>query len=206
MLLRINSEHPDPRHIREVVECLLDGGVIIYPTDTVYGIGCDIFKQRAVERISKLKKVDPVKANFSFVCYDLAHLSDFTRQVSTSVFKVMKKALPGPFTFILEANGRVPKLFKNNKKTVGIRIPNNLICRSIVQQLGNPLLSTSVHADDEVIEYLTDPEEIYSQYKDSVDLVIAGGYSNMQASTVVDCTGETFQVIRQGLGDLEEFM
>ncbi len=206
MLLRINSENPDPRHIKEVVDCLRDGGVIIYPTDTVYGIGCDIFKQRAVERICKLKKIDLAKANFSFVCHDLAHLSDYARQVSTPVFKVMRKALPGPFTFILEASANVPKLFKNNKKTVGIRIPDNTICRTLVRELGNPIMSTSVHDDDEVIEYTTDPEVIHENFGDKVDLVVSGGYGNMQASTVVDCTNDEFRILRQGLGDLEEFM
>jgi tRNA threonylcarbamoyl adenosine modification protein (Sua5/YciO/YrdC/YwlC family) len=205
MLLRINSENPDPRHIKQVVDCLRDGGVIIYPTDTVYGIGCDIFKQRAVERICKLKNIDPAKANFSFVCHDMAHLSDYAK-VSTPVFKVMRKALPGPFTFILEASSLVPKLFRNNKKTVGIRIPNNVICRTLVRELGNPIMSTSVHDDDEMIEYTTDPEVIHENFKDKVDMVISGGYGNMQASTVVDCTDDSFGIIRQGLGDLEEFM
>ena len=206
MLLRINSENPDPRHIQQAVDCLRDGGVIIYPTDTVYGIGCDIFKQRAVEKICKLKKIDPAKANFSFVCHDLAHLSDYAKQVSNPVFKVMRKALPGPFTFILEASSLVPKLLRNNKKTVGIRIPDNLICRTLVRELGNPIMSTSVHDDDEVIDYTTDPDVIYENFKDKVDIVISGGYGNMQASTVVDCTHDEFTIIRQGLGDLNEFM
>jgi tRNA threonylcarbamoyl adenosine modification protein (Sua5/YciO/YrdC/YwlC family) len=206
MLVRINSENPDPRHIQQVVDCLRDGGVIIYPTDTVYGIGCDIFKQRAVERICKIKSIDPAKANFSFVCHDLAHLSDYARQLSQPVFKVMKKALPGPFTFILEASNLMPKILKNNKKTIGIRIPDNIICRTIVRELGNPIMSTSVHDNDELIEYTTDPEVIYDNFKDKVDIVVAGGYGNMQASTVVDCTNHEFRVIRQGLGDLEAFL
>ncbi|MFI5149181.1 MAG: L-threonylcarbamoyladenylate synthase [Bacteroidia bacterium] len=206
MLLRINSENPDPRHILQVAECLRDGGVIIYPTDTVYGIGCDIFKQRAVERICKLKNIDPLKANFSFVCHDLAHLSDYAKQVSTPVFKVMRKALPGPFTFILEASAQVPRLMKSNKKTVGIRIPDNKICLAIVRELGNPLMSTSVHNDDEILEYSADPEEIYENFKEKVDMVVSGGYGNMQASTVVDCTNDDFTVIRQGLGDLDAFI
>jgi tRNA threonylcarbamoyl adenosine modification protein (Sua5/YciO/YrdC/YwlC family) len=206
MLLRINSENPDPGHIKTVADCLRDGGVIIYPTDTVYGIGCDIFKQRAVERVCKLKGMDPAKANLSFVCHDLAHLADYSKAVSTPVFKVMKKALPGPFTFILEASNKIPKLFKNNKKTVGIRIPDNAICLAIVRELGNPLMTTSVHDSDEVIEYTTDPEEIYDNFKDKVDIVVAGGYGNMQASTVVDCTENDFRILRQGLGNLDEFM
>jgi tRNA threonylcarbamoyl adenosine modification protein (Sua5/YciO/YrdC/YwlC family) len=206
MLLRINSENPDPGHIQTVVGCLLDGGVIIYPTDTVYGIGCDIFKQRAVERIGKIKGIDPQKANFSFVCHDLAHLSDYSRSVTTPVFKLMKKALPGPFTFILDANNNLPKLFKNNKKTVGIRIPDNKICLAIVRALGNPLLSTSVHDKDEWMEYTPDPAVIYENFKDKVDIVISGGYSNLQASTVVDCTQGEPVVLRQGLGNLEEYL
>ncbi|MCX6296515.1 MAG: L-threonylcarbamoyladenylate synthase, partial [Bacteroidetes bacterium] len=143
MLLRINPEKPNYEEIAQVVECLRNGGVVIYPTDTVYGIGCDINKQRAVERVCKIKGIDPEKANFSFICSDLSHLADFTKPISTSVYKVMRKALPGPFTFILEANNNVPKLFKSKKKTVGIRIPDNTICREIVKQLGNPLMSTS---------------------------------------------------------------
>jgi tRNA threonylcarbamoyl adenosine modification protein (Sua5/YciO/YrdC/YwlC family) len=205
MFLRINSENPDPKHIQTVTECLRDGGIIIYPTDTVYGIGCDIFKQRAVERIAKLKKIDPEKAQFSFVSHDLAHLSDYTKQVSTPVFKVMKKALPGPFTFILEASNKLPKLFKN-KKTVGIRIPDNKICLAIVRELGNPILSTSVHDNDELVEYTTDPEVINENFGDKVDIVVSGGYCNLQASTVVDCSDAAFNIIRQGLGDLSQFL
>jgi tRNA threonylcarbamoyl adenosine modification protein (Sua5/YciO/YrdC/YwlC family) len=206
MLLRINPEKPNFEEIRKVVDCLSDGGVVIYPTDTVYGIGCDINKQRAVERVCRIKGIDPEKANFSFICSDLSHLADFTRPISTSVYKVMKKALPGPFTFILEANNSVPKLFRSKKKTVGIRIPDNTICREIVKQLGNPVMSTSVHDDDEIIEYTTDPELIYEKYKDQVDIVIAGGYGNNEASTVVDCSEGSFEILRQGLGVLEDYL
>ena len=206
MLLRINPEKPNYDEIAKVVECLRNGGVVIYPTDTVYGIGCDINKQRAVERVCKIKGIDPEKANFSFICSDLSHLSDFTKPISTSVYKVMKKALPGPFTFILEANNNVPKLFRSKKKTVGIRIPKNNICFEIVKQLGNPIMSTSVHDDDELIEYTTDPELIHDKYKDLVDIVIAGGYGNNQASTVVDCSEGEFDILRQGLGVLEEYL
>jgi len=206
MLLRINPNKPNFEEIEQVVKCLRDGGVIIYPTDTVYGIGCDIHKLRAVERVCKIKGINPEKANFSFICHDLSHLSDFTKPINTSTYKVMKKALPGPFTFILEANNSVPKLFKSVKKTVGIRIPDNLICREIVKHLGNPIMSTSVHDEDEVIEYTTDPEMIYEKYKDVVDIVIAGGYGNIEASTVVDCSEGEFHIIRQGLGILEEFI
>ena len=206
MLLRINPDKPSYDEIAQVVTCLRDGGVVIYPTDTVYGIGCDINRQRAVERVCKIKGIDPAKANFSFICSDLSHLSDFTKPVNTATYKVMKKALPGPFTFILEANNNVPKLFKSKKKTVGIRIPDNAICLEIVKQLGNPLMSTSVHDDDEIVEYTTDPELIHEKYKNLVDIVIAGGYGNNQASTVVDCTNGNFIILRQGLGVLDEFL
>ncbi|MCK6649437.1 MAG: threonylcarbamoyl-AMP synthase [Bacteroidia bacterium] len=206
MLLRINPNKPNFEEIEQVVNCLRDGGVVIYPTDTVYGIGCDIHKQRAVERVCKIKGINPEKANFSFICHDLSHLSDFTKPISTGTYKVMKKALPGPFTFILEANNSVPKLFKSTKKTVGIRIPDNLICREIVKHLGNPIMSTSVHDDDEIVEYTTDPEMIHERYKDIVDIVIAGGYGNTEASTVVDCSDGDFEIIRQGMGILEEYL
>ena len=205
MLLRINPDKPSYDEIAQVVTCLRDGGVIIYPTDTVYGIGCDIHRQRAVERVCKIKNIHPEKANFSFVCSDLSHLSDFTKPINTTTYKLMKKALPGPFTFILEANNNVPKLFSSKKKTVGIRIPKNNICLEIVKQLGNPIMSTSVHDDDEVIEYTTDPELIHEKYKNIVDIVIAGGYGNNEASTVVDCTDNDFIILRQGLGVLEEY-
>ncbi len=206
MLLRINPDKPNFEEIAEVVTCLRDGGVVIYPTDTVYGIGCDINKQRAVERVCKIKGINPEKANFSFICSDLSHLADFTKPIDTVTYKVMKKALPGPFTFILEANNNVPKLFKSKKKTVGIRIPDNIICLEIVRQLGNPIMSTSVHDDDEIIEYTTDPELIHEKYRDVVDIVIAGGYGNNEASTVVDCTEGDFEIIRQGLGILDQYI
>ncbi len=202
MLLRINPKKPNYEEIAQVVTCLRDGGVVIYPTDTVYGIGCDINKIRAVERVCKIKGVNPEKANFSFICSDLSHLADFTKPIDTATYKLMKKNFPGPFTFILEANNNVPKLFKSKKKTVGIRIPNNIICLEIVKQLGNPIMSTSVHDEDEIIEYTTDPELIYEKYSDMVDIVIAGGYGNNEASTIVDCTESAFEIIRQGLGVL----
>lgn len=205
MLLRINPDKPNSSEIAKVVNCLRDGGVVIYPTDTVYGIGCDINKQRAVERVCKIKGINPEKANFSFICSDLSHLADFTKPISTATFKLMKKAFPGPFTFILEANNNVPKLFSSKKKTVGIRIPDNAICLEVVKQLGNPIMSTSVHDDDEIIEYTTDPELIYEKYKDKVDIVIAGGYGNNEASTVVDCSDGDFTILRQGMGILENY-
>lgn len=206
MLLRINPDKPNYDEIAKVVACLRDGGLVIYPTDTVYGIGCDISRQRAVERVCKLKGIQPEKANFSFICSDLSHLSDFCKPIDTTTFKLMKKALPGPFTFILEANNSVPKLFKSNKKTVGIRVPDNNICREIVKQLGSPIMSTSVHDDDDVIEYTTDPELIYEKYKNLVDIVIAGGFGNNEPSTVVDCTNNGCKIVRQGLGVLEDFL
>ena len=202
MLLRINPDKPNYDEIAKVVECLRNGGLVIYPTDTIYGIGCDINKQRAVERVCKIKGIDPEKANFSFICSDLSHLSAYTKPINTATYKVIKKSLPGPFTFILEANNNVPKLFRSKKKSVGIRIPDNAICLEIVKQLGNPIMSTSVHDDDEIIEYKTDPVLIHENYKDLVDIVIAGGYGNNQASTVVDCTNGDFSILRQGMGIL----
>ena len=203
MLLKIHPENPSPRHIKLVVECLNDGGVIIYPTDTVYGLGCNILKPKAVERIATIKGIRLEKANFSFICYDLSHLSDYTRQLSTPVYKVMKKALPGPFTFILNANNNVPKLFQSKKKTVGIRIPNNLIARTIVQELNHPILSTSVHDEDSILDYTTDPELIYEKYKKIVDIMIDGGHCGNEPSTVIDCTNDEFKIIRQGKGNIE---
>jgi tRNA threonylcarbamoyl adenosine modification protein (Sua5/YciO/YrdC/YwlC family) len=206
LLLRINPDKPNYDEIAQVVKCLRDGGVIIYPTDTVYGIGCDIHRQRAVERVCKIKGIQPEKANFSFICSDLSHLSDFTKPISTHTYKLMKKALPGPFTFVLNANNNVPKLFSSKKKTVGIRIPKNNICLEIVKQLGNPIMSTSIHDEDNIIEYTTDPEVIHEKYKNIVDIVIAGGYSNNEASTVLDCTDDEVTILRQGLGVLEEYL
>jgi tRNA threonylcarbamoyl adenosine modification protein (Sua5/YciO/YrdC/YwlC family) len=190
-----------------VVECLRNGGVVIYPTDTVYGIGCDIYKQKAVERICRIKNIDCEKAHFSFVCYDLSHLSDYTKPIDTVTYRLLRKALPGPFTFILEANSEVPKLFRSKKKTVGIRVPDNNICREIVKELGNPLMSTSVRDDDDgFLEYLTDPEQIHERYKDIVDMVVAGGFGNLYPSTVVDCTEGKPEIIRQGQGVLEDYL
>tara|TARA_B110000467_G_scaffold158115_1_gene173802 strand:- start:258 stop:878 length:621 start_codon:yes stop_codon:yes gene_type:complete len=202
MLLRIHPDNPQEKLIKQVAECLLDGGIIIYPTDTVYGIGCDIFKHKAVEKIARLRDVNIKKHNFSFICSDLSHLSDFTKPMDRSTYRLMKKALPGPFTFILEANNTIPKLFKNNKKTVGIRVPEHHIPRDIVQILGNPILTTSIHDDDSIVEYSTDPELIYEKYQNQVDIVIDGGYGNIVPSTIVDCSHGDIEIIRQGLGDL----
>ena len=203
MLIKLYSENPNPKQIDAIVTLLQEGGVIIYPTDTVYGIGCDIHNQKAVERIARIKGIKPEKAEFSFICRDLSHLSVYARQVSNPVFKLMKRNLPGPFTFILNASSRVPKILETKKKTVGIRIPANDIVAAIVEQLGNPLLTTSVHFDDEMIEYATDPELIHEKYAEVVDMVIDGGYGGIEFSTVVDCTGDEPEIIRQGLGILE---
>jgi tRNA threonylcarbamoyl adenosine modification protein (Sua5/YciO/YrdC/YwlC family) len=203
MLLKIFSENPNPRDMQKIVKTLLSGGVIIYPTDTIYGIGCDIYSSKAVERIAQIKHLDPDKAHFSLICYDLSNISDYTKQLDNNVFKVMKRNLPGPFTFILEANSNVPKMFKLNKrKTVGIRVPDNPIAREIVKELGHPIFNTSVIDDDEIIEYTTDPELIYERYREKVDIVIDGGYGKNVASTIVDCTQGEIEIIRQGIGEL----
>lgn len=203
MLIRIYEENPNEREIRRVVDVLRGGGVIIYPTDTVYGIGCDITQAKAVERVARIKQIPVEKTNLSFICSDLSHLSDFTRPISNQTFKLMKRCLPGPFTFILDANNNVPKYFKGKKKTVGIRVPDNRIITAIVRELGNPILSTSVHDDDEIIEYTTDPELIHEKFGDLVDLVVDGGFGGNLASTVVDCTNDVPEIVRQGKGELE---
>lgn len=205
-LIKIYPENPDPRRIQKIVDILRAGGVIIYPTDTIYGMGCDIFNQKAIERVCQIKGVKPQKHNFSFICYDLSNIAEFTRALSTPVFKLMKKALPGPFTFILEANNKVPKLLNNKKKTVGIRVPDHPIPRILVKELGQPILTTSIRDEDDVIEYSTDPELIYEKYKDIVDAVVDGGYGNNVASTVIDCTGEEIEIVRQGKGDVNEII
>ncbi|MBD8488133.1 threonylcarbamoyl-AMP synthase [Echinicola sp. CAU 1574] len=205
-LIKIYPENPNPRQVNQVVDVLRKGGVIIYPTDTIYGIGCDIYNQKAIERICLIKGVKPQKQNFSFICYDLSNIAEYTRALSTPVFKVMKKALPGPFTFILDANNNVPKLLHSKKKTVGIRIPDHSIPRILVKELGQPIVTTSIRDEDDVLEYSTDPELIYEKYRDLVDVVIDGGYGNNVASTVVDCTGGDIEVVRQGQGDLEEML
>lgn len=202
MLLRIHPDNPSERQIRMVDECLRDGGIVIYPTDTIYGIGCDIFKVKSVEKIAELRGLKPGKTTFSFICHDLSQLSEFTRPIENPIFKVMKANLPGPFTFILNASNNVPRHIQSKRKTVGIRIPNNKIVLEIVRQLGNPIMSTSVHDDDEIIEYTTDPELIYEKFQDKVDIVIDGGYGGNIPSTVVDCTEGGIVVIREGKGVL----
>ncbi len=204
MLLKIYPENPNPKDIRQVVEILQNGGIIIYPTDTVYGLGCDITNAKAVEKIARYKNVKVEKSNFSFICSDLSHLSGFSKPVSNSVFKLLKHYLPGPFTFILNANSNVPKYFKGKKKTVGVRIPNNSIIIEIVRVLGNPIMSTSIHDEDEVLEYSTDPELIHEKFNDIADLVIDGGYGDNTPSTIVDCTSDIPILIRQGKGIFED--
>jgi len=206
MLIRIYPENPNPKHINQVVEVLKKGGVIIYPSDTIYGIGCDITNQKAIEKVCQIRGIKPEKANLSFICHDLSHISNYIKPIDNSVFRLIKKALPGPFTFIFEANNNVPKLLSSNKKTVGIRVPDNSIAREIVRVLGNPIVSTSIHDEDEIMEYSTDPELIYEKYKDLVDIVIDGGYGGNQPSTVVDCTTGEFNILRSGKGDLSAFL
>ena len=202
MIIRLFNENPNPREILRIVEVLRDGGIIIYPTDTVYGLGCDITNTKAVEKVARIKGVKVEKNNFSFICSDLSHLSDYTKPIPNWIFKLMKKNLPGPFTFILEANNNVPKYFKG-KKTVGIRVPDNNIIREIIRELGNPILSTSIHDDDEILEYSTDPELIHEKFENIAELVIDGGYGELIPSTIVDCTGEEIEIIREGKGILE---
>lgn len=203
MLVRLYNENPNPRDIRIIVDILRQGGVIIYPTDTVYGMGCDITNQKAVEKVARFKGIKVEKSNFSFICSDFSHLSDFTKPIPNHIFKLIRKNLPGPFTFILEANNNVPKYFKGKKKTVGIRIPNNEIIRSIVEELGNPIMSTSIYDEDEIMEYTTDPELIHEKYQDVVDVVIDGGYGELLPSTIVDCSGDDIEIVREGKGILE---
>lgn len=204
MLLRLNYDNPHPKDIQQIVDCLKNDGVIIYPTDTVYSIGCDITRQKAIEKVCRLKNIKPEKANFSFVCSDLSHLSNYARPISNSLFRIMKKALPGPYTFILEANNNVPKLLKQNKKTVGIRVPDNTICKTIITELGNPIITTSLHNPyDDILDYFTDPEAIYREYGKKVDMVIDGGFGNLYASTVIDCSQDELVVLREGLGSLD---
>ena len=202
MFLKLYNENPNERDVRKVVEVLQQGGVIIYPTDTVYGLGCDITNTKAVEKVARIKGIDIEKSNFSFICSDLSHLSYYARPISNQVFKIIKKNIPGPFTFVLEGSSNVPKYFKGKKKTVGIRVPDNNIIRSIVRELGNPIVSTSIHDEDEIIEYTTDPELIYEKFRDIADLVIDGGYGELIPSTIVDFTGEEPLITRKGKGEL----
>ncbi|MFM7022107.1 MAG: L-threonylcarbamoyladenylate synthase [Flavobacteriales bacterium] len=206
MLINIHPDNPQEKHIQTVVDCLKSGGIIIYPTDTVYAFGCDIMNKNAVEKICQLRNMKPEKANFSFVCHDLSQLSKYSNHIDNATFRLMKKALPGPFTFILEASNEVPKIFKMKKKTIGIRVPNNNICSEITAKLGNPIMSASLKAEDEILEYLTDPELIHEKYEKLVKIVISGGYGNNEPSTVVDCSQGGAEIIREGIGDIHQFM
>ena len=200
--IKIYEDKPNEAAIAKVVKVLKEGGLVIYPTDTVYGLGCDITNTKALERIAKIKGVKLDKANFSFVCHDLSNISDYVRQIDTATFKILKRALPGPYTFILPGNNNLPKEFKK-KTTVGIRVPDNAIALEIVKLLGNPIVSTSIHDDDDVIEYTTDPELIFEKWQNLVDLVIDGGYGHNIASTIIDLTGYEPEVIREGKGSLD---
>lgn len=202
--VKIYNDNPNEAAIKKVVDVLRNGGIIIYPTDTVYGLGCDITNTKALERVAKLKGIKLEKANLSFICYDLSHISDYVKQIDTTTFKLLKRTLPGPYTFILPGNNDLPKVFKN-KKTVGIRVPDNNIIRAIVNELGNPIISTSIHDEDEVLEYSTDPELIFEKWQNVVDLVIDGGYGDNTPSTVIDLSGYEPVVIREGKGAIDIF-
>jgi len=203
MLLKIHPENPSLRQILKVCEVLRKGGIIVYPTDSVYALGCDIYNHRAVEQIAKLKGIRPEKADFSFIFSDLSQVSDYARLFDNRIFKLMKSHLPGPFTFILHARNNVPKIFQSRKKTIGVRIPDNKIPIELVCNLGNPLMTTSIHDEDTLLEYTTDPDLIYEKYKDKVDVVINGGFGNNVPSTVVDCTQMEPVILRQGIGVIE---
>lgn len=198
MLLHVHPDNPQSRSVKTISECLADGGVIVYPTDTIYGLGCDIFQHKAIERICRIKHIDPAKAQLSFVCYDLSDLSRYTKSIDTPLYRVLKRYLPGPYTFILPASKEVPRILKSKKDTIGLRVPDNNIAREIVRELGHPILSTSLPG--EMVEEYTDPELIYENFKNQVDIVVDGGVGGMLASTIVDCTQDEWKLIRQGLG------
>lgn len=204
--LNINPDNPQPRKIEEVVETLRRGGLVIYPTDTYYGIGCDLYNQSAVKKLCQWKGLNPKKMNLSFICYDLSDITNYVKSIDTPVFRVLKKALPGPFTFIMDASSKVPKIVGVKKKQVGIRVPDNNIPREIVSALGNPIISSSLKKSDDIIEYPTDPELILEDFGGMVDMVIDGGAGHTEGSTVVDCTSGDFEVLRDGLGDIELYL
>ncbi|MEW7278909.1 L-threonylcarbamoyladenylate synthase [Aquimarina sp. 2201CG1-2-11] len=200
--IKLYDNNPDPRKVQQIVDCLKRGGVIIYPTDTVYGLGCDITNNRALERIAKIKGVKLAKANFSFICRDLSNLSDYVKQIDTTTFKLLKRTLPGAYTYILPGNNNLPTVFKK-KKTVGIRVPDNAICMEIVEGLGNPIVSSSIHDEDEVIEYTTDPELILEKWGNLVDIVVDGGYGGNIPSTIIDLTNGEPVLLREGKGPID---
>jgi tRNA threonylcarbamoyl adenosine modification protein (Sua5/YciO/YrdC/YwlC family) len=199
MILHVHPENPQPRQIKTIVENLQRGGVIIYPTDTIYGLGCDIFQHKAIEKICRIKKIDPHKARLSFICYDLSQLSDFSKQLPRSIYRLLKEHLPGPYTFILPASKQVPKILQSKKDTIGLRVPDNNIARSIVKELGHPIISTSLPG--EAVEDYTDPEIMYENFMNEVDVVVNGGIGNTVPSTVIDCTQDEPVLIRQGAGE-----
>ncbi|CAN5175512.1 L-threonylcarbamoyladenylate synthase [soil metagenome] len=201
MLLHIHPDNPNARHIKTITECLQDGGIIIYPTDTIYGLGCNIFQPKAIERIARIKHVQPEKAQLSFVCYDLSDMSQYTKSISTPLYRLLKHYLPGPYTFILPASKEVPKILKSKKNTIGLRVPNNNIARTIVHELGHPILSASLPG--EMVEEYTDPELMYANFNNLVDIVIDGGIGGMVPSTIIDCTSEPYGVLRIGAGAWE---
>jgi len=202
MLLHIHPDNPNPRNVRTVVECLLSGGVIIYPTGTIYGLGCNIFNHKAIEKIAQIKNIDPQKAQLSFICNDLSDLSKYTKSIDTPLYRMLKIYLPGPYTFILPASKEVPKILNSKKNTIGLRVPDNNIARTIVQELGHPLLSASLPG--EMVEEYTDPELIYENFKSRVDIVVNGGIGGMIPSTIIDCTKDPYELVRLGLGDWKE--
>jgi len=199
MLIQLHPNNPQPRLLKQISDCLKDGGIIIYPTDTIYGLGCDINHQRAIEKICKIKNVDPQKAQLSFICRDLSHLSDYTKSIDTPLYRMLKTYLPGPFTFILPASKQVPKMLKSKKETIGLRVPDNIICRHILETLDKPILSASLPG--EMVEEYTDPEIIFDNFGDKVDFVIDGGIGGTKPSTIIDCTTNEWQIIRQGAGE-----
>jgi tRNA threonylcarbamoyl adenosine modification protein (Sua5/YciO/YrdC/YwlC family) len=204
VLLKLYDKNPNHKHLRRVADTLASGGIVIYPTDSVYAFGCDILRRKAIDNLVRIKGTNPKNPDLSLLCLDMSMVSEYTAVIPNHLFRIMKKNLPGPFTFILPASHKVPKIFMAKKKTVGIRIPANTIVLEIIHELGRPILTTSVHDDDEIIEYTTDPELIYERYKDQVDIVVDGGYGNNEPSTVVDCTGDDPVILRQGLGVLVE--
>jgi tRNA threonylcarbamoyl adenosine modification protein (Sua5/YciO/YrdC/YwlC family) len=206
MLLKVHPDNPGERNLKMIVDCLKSGGLVIYPTDTVYGLGCDITQIKAVDKVAQIKGIKREKANFSFICHNLSHLSDFTKPIPNHIYRLMKRALPGPFTFILNASSNVPHYFQSKKKTVGIRIPDHQVPRQIVEMLGNPIMTTSVHDEDQIIDYSTNPELIYERFEKLVDIVIDSGPGGNFASTVVECTGDEPVVIREGKGNILEFL
>ena len=201
-LLKIHPINPEQRKVKHVVDVLVKGGIIVYPTDTIYGLGCSLMHKKAIEKLCHILDIKPQKLDLSFICQDLSQISEYARRIDTPVFKVLKKALPGPFTFILESGSKVPKILEANKKTVGIRIPDHAVPKMIVALLGNPLITASIKNDDAIREYTTDPEEMFEDLKHAVDIVIDSGPGGNVPSTVVDCTGNTMEIIREGLGDL----